>query len=396
MKISFLKIPNNYECKIHNCKPSNYVSSGDVVSFGYLNCDIDDNLQVYRSISQSELSKLLKGEKVHCKGYVTSDPRGWGALDWNSGYINNKSEPVYFVKFKKGCLHLRDIRDHENDTRYGFSGIYSLNNVETIHIGANAHGEIVYASDFEKTVKEDKVKKISKIKHLINSINTINDSSERKTLFDELSSYCREFPEIVSEFSDKVDYLNTEDMLGFTTMINAADSDEHLPLFRKCLHSYLLGVTPSNASLAYFIRHGKKEDLSLIFDLLDSNIFNGFAIGNLLASIADENDKNFILENLSSTNLSALTAKTVYFLSIFDGVDVDSFRDIIQDVKLLVANCSSTERSYIVSECAGILGNFGDISDIDRLRPFYDSNNPYGYPSLEVAEAIKSLGGILN
>lgn len=372
----------------------------DTVSFGYLYENVDKDMQIYRSISQSELNALFKGEKIHSGGYVTSDPRGWGSYNWDSGYVFDKSEPVYFVTFKKNKLSITSRRDNEKDTRYGISS-YFLEDVANIREGNNAHGKLVYAENFEDAKQEDLKQKKAEIYRLKDIITNSNDNNAKELAWDELGSYTNEFPKIIELMNPHMDFNNEADVNGYAFSILKADKKIYLPQFRECLKSYLREDIRMYNKVPYFLeKYGDNGDLPLVLDLIKNKKMDKYSSGSILASIAEEKDFPNILSRLKTNDGDNLyTLAGFYSSKNTNGKYNDIFRDIlnnyinvsIDDMQENDDLTGAKDFTHVVEKCASVLGKFGTTEDIKILKKYCSEKNPSYYPSGEVHDAIKEI-----
>lgn len=262
----------------------------DTVSFGYIDAPLPSkDLQLYRAIGQRELRALLNGQTIEGHSYATSDPRGWAASNWHSGFAHNNKNP-YFVTFKTGDenFDIMDRRDSFADTRYSV-GDYNLSNVQNIRKGHNAHGELIYSENFEYAKEIDKQTKLQEIKRLTNELkklqirNGINkflskiqfNNSEttdkkdimRACIYDELGSYAKEFPNIIDELKP----LSVNDDHCTNMLLNIiADVNryEDLQFVREQLHKFAEHKFPvDDSSLRFIQKNGSEEDVDLILDI---------------------------------------------------------------------------------------------------------------------------------
>ena len=284
--------------------------SKDTVSFGYLFESVPQDMQIYRSIGKSEFEKLMNGESVSTQGYVTSSPKGWGTREWVGGYSYGRDvENTYFVTFKKGRFLISSRRDDEFDTRYGINRSYSLEDVENIRKGVNAHGELVWSQDFENDKIKDIQDKKLRITILIDSLKQ-NNKSDNISLIGELLSYSKEFPQIAHLYSDFADFSNTHDVNNLVELIDYSGGIEYLPIYDRCLKSFIEG-TPVylDIRLDYLRNNGGDYEFNLLFDSLDKNIFGEDALANAFSNLADENKYKLLYDKLSQT------PKGLYILS---------------------------------------------------------------------------------
>lgn len=163
----------------------------DTVSFGrrtYNNTD--PNTQLYRGVGYTEIKALLNGESIEGTSYATSNPKGYRGFTWSKGggYGN------YFITFNKEKIQFSDHRDYDTDTRYLVEA-YNLADIDSIRLGSNNLGELIYSKDFENGKKNDILEKQKDITAIIKQLQKPDISAEdRKTCLDKLNSYSAEFP----------------------------------------------------------------------------------------------------------------------------------------------------------------------------------------------------------
>ena len=186
--------PNYYRKPINTITPHS-----KNISFGIFNGYIPNDTQIYRCIGEEEYQKLINNESISSSGFVTTSPKGWAATNWNNGFIpyNKGSFNHYFITFKKGIFSkIADLRDSAKDTKHKIYEPYSLSDIENIRKGNNAHGELVWAENFEEEKAKDVTEKKQKISWLLLLLKSNTCPIDRNTIVDELLSYRTEFPEI--------------------------------------------------------------------------------------------------------------------------------------------------------------------------------------------------------
>ena len=155
----------------------------------------------YTDVSEkTNIKKLINNETISSSGFVTTNPQGWAATCWNDGFvpINKGGYNYYFITFKKGRFDkIADFADSAKDTKHRIYENYSLADIENIRKGYNAHGELVWAENFEEEKAKDVSEKKSIISWLIGILNCNNPRLDKRIVKDELLSYQKEFPEIV-------------------------------------------------------------------------------------------------------------------------------------------------------------------------------------------------------
>ncbi|MBQ9245700.1 hypothetical protein IJ182_05480 [bacterium] len=281
----------------------------DTVSFGFNQGRVDPDIQLYRCIGQSEYDSLMAGERVLSSGYLTSDPKGWKAYNWNSGFHDFKTEQNYFITFKKNHLFVCDARDDEEDTRYVTHSSYTLDDIDNIRRGTNVHGEMVYAENDEMIVQDIQQKKLA-IANLLSILKTSSNPTDRANAWDELISYSVEFPEIILNLvKDIVDFNSQEDVYGYSTIITKYDSPEYMDEYRKCLHSYVSTDIMPSVDFSYLMHHAQKEDLPDIMKIIDKEKIYSKPAAVILDRISDE---DYVINNLLEDNIKKLDILCYY------------------------------------------------------------------------------------
>ncbi len=390
---------NNYHSQLRSGNVSAPLKR-DTVSFKHYVSSVPKDLQVYRSISEKEYKKLISGKTIECAGYLTSSEKGWNASNWQNGYVfpGTSDKNAYFVTFKVDSIPIKDRRDYEGDTRYGISNRhchYDISHVANIRKGVNVHGELVYSPNFEKDKLEDVRAKNKRIKEIRNELANTKDEKEKSILWDELTSFSAEFPRIVIKFKPYVDFSSPADVNGFAELISMADKKEFLPLYRKCIDSYISNeILPTKIALQYYTRFAEKQDISRIFELLDSVLQNGYLSSAMLNKCTKAEDFYMIKNMLLKENIKYLHTLALY-CSLKDkkGEQTDVLREILYILRDKGSELNDGSSIYpsTIETCAKMLSKFGNKRDVRLLSKFYESANPGGYPSAEVREAIQAI-----
>lgn len=386
----------------------------DIISFGYIDAPPPSkDLQLYRCIGVRELRALLKGETIEGHSYATSDPRGWAASNWHSGFGHN-GRNLYFVTFKTGDkdFDTSDRRDSFVDTRYSV-GDYNLSNVTNIRKGHSAHGELVYAEDFENAKKLDKQTKLQEIKRLLKDLKNLqnptgvnkflskiapkntNTADEKEIrlvdIYDELGSYANEFPEIIEDLKP----LSIKDDRSANLLIKVisdADRHEDLTFVRETLQKFLKNKFPIDETPVNFIkRHGSKEDVRLILDILKAGQNSEYSdIGLTLKKISTPQTHNLIKETYLSGNLDEQYALMDYFEEKPDNAEIARFTlDKYKDRQKNILDTSNYRHPALISMCIKFLEQSGSKADIHLLEEY--TKERFSYANDEAADAIKKL-----
>lgn len=185
-----------YKNKLNNSK---LPVKNKEINFGIFMGYAPSDIQLYRCIGEAEYKKLINNETISSSGFATTDPKGWASTDWTNGFmpINKGYQNYYFITFKKNRFsQIADFRDSVKDTKYKILDSYSIKDIENIRKGNNAHGELVWAENFEEEKKKDVSDKKATILWLVSLLKSNNPKIDRKAVITELISYSREFPEI--------------------------------------------------------------------------------------------------------------------------------------------------------------------------------------------------------
>ena len=199
MKISPISLLNYRKPINTSSKQKLHGLKQDTVSFGIFMGYLPKDTQIYRCIGEEEYQKLLNNESISSSGFVTTNPQGWAATNWFDGFMpfNRGHYNHYFITFKKNRFsQIADFRDSIKDTKCKIFEDYSLDDIENIRKGNNAHGELVWAENFEEEKEKDILNKKETISWLIDLYNSNFSKIDKRKIKDELLSYQKEFPEI--------------------------------------------------------------------------------------------------------------------------------------------------------------------------------------------------------
>ena len=339
-----IKQSRHFNTKINSLKT-------DIVSFKSVKQEeIPKDIQLYRCIGEEEYQSLLNGNKIKSSGFVTSDAKGWHATDWHDGFKSqSQAFDSYFITFKKG--RFKNIQDKRisigkcSDSRYRIDEEYSLEDIDNIRQGFNTHGKIVWAENLEEKIRQDTELKKREISRLIDIIKNQYKNSSRKVVINELGSYAREFPEIIKEIERYIDFEKEEDVNDFAYLINKADNGQYLPEYRRCINAYLNGIWANSNLFIFLSRHGGKEDLSFVLDLLDKEtiIKSPQTVCSALNSVANKDDYEEIFERLNKDDINNIAILLQYT------IEGDENGEHIEDIKKILLNCY---RLYL-NNCTG-------------------------------------------
>lgn len=408
MKINKFNLINNYLNQNVSCQKPTALTlkpqlTKDTVSFGYLDERVDPNLQLYRCISESEFKNLLKGDTFHSK-YATSDPRGWRAKNWDNGFVYvGTKEPVYFITFKTGRLDIDSRRDSTKDTRYGIEE-YTIDDVQNVREGNNAHGKIVYAKNLDEAREKDKKEKEERISELKQALANKKDQKEREKIWDELASFAHEFPFLVEETEQFVNSENESDLNSYIFLIQKADDEKYMPIYKKCLNTLLknnMEIKPK--VLSYFAKYAKNEDLETLFQIADSKKTKKYKYAKFFAKfMQDEETSKRIIERFKNKdNESLLLLADCLKNDNEDGKHLGLFREILSNCTKPKDDIAVDDDDYddtpefiyklILETCAKEIGKFGNESDISLLKGFVNKQKPESYPSNDILCAIDEI-----
>jgi hypothetical protein len=319
----------------------------------------------YRLIGKSEYQALINGESVRSSGYVTSDPRGWGAKSWDRAFGYVREENSYFITFKPNQFtEIVDRRDNEKDTRYTIEEEYSLKNITNIRRGINAHGELIWAENLEESKRKDISNKQENINKLIEEYFE-NNKKESKL---ELASYTKEFPEIVEKFEKKVDYSNQDDVNNLAYLICRANSDKYLPEYRKCIECFKKDIFPNSEVLSFYSKHGDTEDLDFVLDLIQEkkyDIYND--LSSALNNLAGNKDTPRVIEKLNNEDFGNLSILTGFLLKKDDN---GGFLSLIESVFTKICKPTKNEEEELFQSCTILNGleYFEKFGNKDSLK----------------------------
>ncbi len=355
----------------------------------------EHDLQLYRCIGEGELEALMENETIDC-AYSTSDPRGWGACDWHSGFTNIDNKKNYFVTFKKfkDGNRITDRRDNEKDTRYLVKS-YNLSDVENIREGYNTHGRLVYSQNFEEAQKLDKLCKRQEIKELINDLKNIQtenyataaeqrnsytqgQKAERiNEIYNILGSYAEEFPEIVDELKPLSEGNNQTKKL-LLKVIECAHRQKDLPFVRKTLREFANDDFPIDSTYLIW-EYGIKDDVPLLLDIAKSDV-NKVLVGFTLAKIADKEDYPTIKETYFSGTPRTQNSLISYFKNI---KDKEKSAEIARATLDMYKNSQNSMIFATKLECCEILEKHGTINDIPLLEKYDDIDAKYAIKEIK-------------
>ena len=376
----------------------------DVVSFGYLNEKVPPNIQLYRCIGEKEYQKLIEGEIISSSGYSTSSPKGWDANGWNDGFVPHGSDSnCYFITFKTNQFEdISDRRDSEADTRYGIIDDYSLSNISNIRKGFNTHGQIVWAENLELEKAKDFEHKKAEISRLFEIVKNKYDNRDKDSVIDELVSYIKEFPQIVSEFGKYVDYSTGENVNEFAYMIGYTYDEKYLQEFRKCIDCYLNGLIPEESVFDYFTFCGDKTDLCSYLKILDMYQFDSaHSIGSILANLAGEDEHQKIVDKFNTDNSSDLVILAHYYK------ESDKTGKYLKEIEKLLLKCDNLRKtSYLqaiiddekrldlwltIDTCMSYLAKFGTDESFAVIDLYCEDNENLIYRYYDAEDAKKKI-----
>lgn len=375
--------------------------SQDTLSFGCRTYDpnVPSDIQLYRSVGPEELLALLNGKTVRGSShYATSDPRGWSSRDWNSGYVYDKSSPVFFVTFKTDTdFDVDDRRDSSRDTRYGICN-YSLKDIRNVRTGSNAHGEIVYSENLEADKIEDKKIKSEEIARCKKIVSSESASIEQKMdAWDILASYAQEFPNVIDfecDFEDET-FVN-----GLSLYLHKANNPEYADLARKCVktqidHPYM-GIRLETVGLLE--KFGDERDVQDIITLTKMGKADSYIVAGVLnRMIKDDKCDEYLIQELKNPNPDELLTLVTFFAHRNKDFKYnDLYRDILTNVvtkeMYLTAHGINSYKLYdIINTISQQLADEGDLRSVACLENFYREERPYDYPSAEVKAAIDTI-----
>ena len=245
---------------------------------------------LYRAVDKAEVDALLRGEHTGCYKYATSDPRGWGAKNWISGFAAGRKN-AYFIQFKENCFdnfRVFEAFDDPGDTRYILPNGYELSDIHSIHEGTNAHGKIIWASS-DDIIEDDLKEKITGIFGVLKRIIGKKTNEVREDVF-ELTSYAKEFPTIAEPLLKRA---AADKNFAYELMIffDKSESDIYYPFVKNYIKSFSDDVDScaiNEYAVMYLGKHGSSKDIDLLFDVMKKDpyrISHGypFSISRLIA-----------------------------------------------------------------------------------------------------------------
>ena len=409
-----LSISNNYFSRVSAPKynaapkvsdmPALKPLKKDTVSFGYIDVGLPPkDLQIYRAIGKSELDALLNGECIEGYSYATSDPRGWQATSWHNGF-SGVSKDTYFVTFKTGYLDIEDRRDSLEDTRYGVEP-YTLKDVKNIRKGHNVHGELIYAPDFENAKIQDIKDKKQQIKKLIASIKNNKKPTKIEKFFhslknletalptdlqlfddyDELSSFCKEFPEIIDELKP---LANKDDRHAYHVMalIFYGNRAQDLSYVRDYVNNCLKKELRINdLATKYLYNQGKNEDLALLFKMFQKGETHNINTVYAMRKVASAEDEQTVKDAFVKANIidqyylwyffedSKETVPLARF--VLDKYKNESQNKMFEDYRI----------TALISNCCQSLKENGNPDDIKYLKPYANDGDSYANTDAVIA-----------
>ena len=376
----------------------------DIVSFGYINVGpVPKDLQIYRAIGEDELKELLSGECVEGHSYATSDPRGWKATNWHNGFGGMNKE-IYFVTFKTGYLDIEDRRDSLEDTRYGVEA-YTINDIKNIRKGHNIHGELIYAPDFEKEKALDVENKKKQIKKIIDGIKKYKEPTNLEKFlcslkksnaetqrdlklfddYDELGSYCEEFPEIIDEIKPLA-RKNDNHAHNIMSLIFYADRGNDLPYVReyvnKCIEKNL---QINDLSARYLQNQGKNEDLSLLLKMFEKEETRNQYTVKAMKKLALKED----IPKVKNVFQNGSIIDQYYLWYFFENTKeaaplarfvLDKYKNEPQSKMFCDYKITA-----LISSCCKELKKNGNIDDIKYLEPYANGGDSYANTDAMIA-----------
>lgn len=358
--------------------------SKDTVSFGFTrDKKPSKDLQLYRCIGESELNALLKGETIdNGQIYTTSDPRGWFTSNWHNGF-NYKKRNTYFITFKTGDenFYIEDRRDNSSDTRYVVRA-YNLDNVQNIRKGHNAHGELVWAEDFENAKKLDKENKLREIDRLLNDLRKLSDTKDIDDekiaeIYDELGYYAKEFPEIIDRLKPLSEHSDKLTILLFKAITDANRPDDWLFVKNK-LQNFLNNDVCIDIDFlsGYIGNHATEEDIPMLLDIANSNKLQNNYMGLALSKFEAPEIHSIIKDIYLNGNPLTQHNLLDYFGNKEDIKDIvkytlEEYKNQ-QDEMTYRYSCenNSYENFELIQDCIFYLGRIGSKDDIPLLKDY--------------------------
>jgi hypothetical protein len=258
---------------------------------------------LYRAVDKAEVEALLRGDDVGTHKFVTTDPRGWGAKNWISGFASERRNTC-FIQFKENWFddfEVYNACDDSRDTRYILKNSYSLDDIDVIREGSNAHGKIIWAKSND-SVEKDLNAKISEIFRILKRIMANKKDVVREDIY-ELSSYIKEFPTVASPLLERVakDKKFAYEMMF---LFEKSESYNYYPYVRNYIEAF--SKKPKSCELNeyaiwYMGDHGSHSDLELIFDAMkkDSNRIS-HSYPYAISKLAEEEDYDKFIKLLDS------------------------------------------------------------------------------------------------
>ena len=371
------------------------VQGCDVVSFGsFYGKKFEEVL--YRAIGKSELDELFKPKgRIGGHKYTTGNPMGWGAKNWDAGFKYGYKD-YYFVQFKKNHFDLMDVydaSDYAEDSRFVITKGYSLDDIDVIREGTNAHGKIIWASS-DDVIKEDTQTKVMSIFRLLKQLMTTKDEISQNQAIIEISSYVKEFPQLIKPLLPLAEKDN-EFGRKLLFVINKSEDKSYLNFVK----SYLKRFTEfpekmqiHDSSLFYIARHGSSKDLDLVLDVMkkDKGITH-HSYGMALSKLMTEKDIPKIMKLLEDSDYNTQNVIVNCFNYREDK------KTALEVARKILARYSSLESKVfkdddelktLISSCSDVMTKWATADDIPYMKPY---TNLGIYTDIDFQAIIKDL-----
>lgn len=369
--------------------------SCDIVSFGNFYGKFEEVL--YRAIGKSELDELLKPNgRILGHKYTTGNPMGWGARDWDAGFKYGQKD-YFFVQFKKNHfdnIHVYNASDYSTDSRYVITKGYSLEDIEAIREGTNAHGKIIWASS-EEIIQEDKQAKITSIFRLLKQLLSTKDETIQNRSIVEISSYAKEFPQLIQPLIPlaKAD-SNFAHKLLF--VIGASDNKSYLNFVKSYFKQFIQNYDKMkihDSSLIFMSHHASNQDLELVLKVMEKDkdiMYHSY--GNVLAKILEDKDIPQMLKLVDSSNYSIQNAILRSYICKEDKkTTLKIARNLLSKYSSLDKNTiKEDELKSLLSTITEVMSKYGTKKDIPLMKPF---TNLGIYTDIDFRDIIKDLQG---
>ena len=351
---------------------------------------------LYRTISRSEFDELLKPNGyIGGQKYVTGNPKGWGARDWDSGFKFGQKDH-FFVEFKNDWfddIDVYDASDYASDSRFVITRGYSLNDVQVIREGTNSHGKIVWSRSPEVVVN-DLNEKVSSIFRLLKIIDTTKDETVLNSAMVELSSYAKEFPQVVQPLLEKAKG-NSDFAYKLLYLINKSNDESYYNFVRTYFQDFSKHpdkMKIHEMSLHYMAEHGSNKDLDLLLDVMqkDRDIMYhtyGFPLFKLLT----EKDIPKLMEVLQTGRPGVQNAILNCFISKADDKrTVDVVRTILNQYSAIEPKIvkRDDELKTLLATCVEFMFKCGEKQDVPLFKNF---TNLGIYTDIDFKALIKAL-----